>query len=44
MQLEICIDCNSYDDVTQYDSFMIPFGDDEWICQLCEEARGIEPR
>lgn len=43
MQIETCLDCNAYDDVTQVDSFMRPFGDDYWVCELCAEARGIDP-
>ena len=41
MQIESCIDCNSYDDVEEFDSFMRPFGD-YWICEICAEERGIE--
>lgn len=43
MNLQTCIDCNAYDDADQVDSFMRPFGDDNWICELCAEARGMEP-
>ena len=28
MQIETCNDCNSYDDASQPDSFMHPFGDE----------------
>lgn len=40
---ERCIDCNTYDDVEQEDTFMRPFGGDTWICLLDAEARGIDP-
>ena len=39
--LQTCIDCNAYD-ADQVDSFMMFFGDDEWVCHLCAEYRGIE--
>lgn len=42
MEIETCLDCNAYDDVTGADSFMRPFGE-HWICELCAEARGIDP-
>ena len=42
MNIQTCIDCNAYDDANQVDSFMMSFGDDEWICQLCAEYHGIE--
>ena len=41
--IQTCADCNSYDDADQPDSFMHPFGDDMWLCDLCREARGIDP-
>lgn len=34
-----CIDCNWYDDTSQPDTFMMPFGDEEFICHLCAEER-----
>lgn len=40
--IETCIDCNCYDDVTQVDTFMIPFGDDAYICAMCAEERGMD--
>ena len=39
---ETCIDCNIYDNVDQVDTFMRPFGDDAWICDMDAEARGID--
>ena len=39
---ETCIDCAIYDDVDQVDTFMRPFGDDTWICDMDAEARGID--
>lgn len=42
MNIQTCIDCNAYDDADQVDSFMMPFGEDEWVCHLCAEYRGIE--
>lgn len=44
MNIQTCLDCNSYDDMDMEDSFMMPFGDDEYICQICAEARGVELR
>lgn len=34
-----CIDCNSYDDTSKPDTFLMPFGDEEYICTLCAEER-----
>lgn len=38
---ETCVDCNSYDDVTRSDTFMMKFEDDLWLCGLCAEERGL---
>lgn len=47
MQIETCVDCNSYDDVTYDDTFMNKV-EDVWLCELCAENReylaGIEDR
>lgn len=37
-----CIDCGIYDDTSKEDTFMRPFGDDEYICDIDAEARGID--
>ena len=40
--IQECIDCNWYDDVNEGDTFLYAFGDNDYICALCGEARGIE--
>lgn len=37
---QTCLDCNIYDDMSKDDTFMRPFGDDDFICELCAEKRG----
>lgn len=39
MNIQSCLDCNSYEDVNQPDRFLEPFGDNCWICPQCAEAR-----
>lgn len=39
MNIQSCIDCNSYEDVNQPDRFLEPFGDNYWICPQCAEKR-----
>lgn len=43
MNIQTCEDCNSYDDADQPDSFMHPFGDEMWLCDICREKRGVDP-
>lgn len=43
MNIQTCDDCNNYDDADQVDSFMHPFGGGVWLCDICREARGVEP-
>lgn len=38
-RFEYCEDCNSYDDISQPDTFLMPFGDGDYICTLCAEER-----
>lgn len=38
--VETCVDCNWYDDTSQPDTFIRPFGDGAFICDLCAEERG----
>lgn len=38
IQIETCVDCNSYDDVTYDDTFMNKVGD-VWLCAMCGESR-----
>lgn len=38
IQIETCVDCNSYDDVTFDDTFMSKVGD-VWLCAMCGESR-----
>lgn len=40
--IQECIDCKAYEDVTEPDAFLRPFGDNAHICPLCAEARGID--
>lgn len=42
-QWETCLDCGWYDNVEKVDTFLRPFGDEHWICDLCAEHRGIDP-